>query len=46
MVGTAATEAITVKALALGVPALTGEEHIWLAATLLVLLSLARFVAA
>jgi hypothetical protein len=31
MVGTTVTEAIAVKALALGVSALAGEEHLWLA---------------
>jgi hypothetical protein len=42
MVGLAAAKSVAMQALALGVLSLGDEEHLWLAATLLVLLSLAR----
>jgi hypothetical protein len=39
VVGMAAVEAAATKVLALGIPALADEEHLWLATTLLALLS-------
>jgi hypothetical protein len=41
MVGIALVEVVVMKALALGVLALADKEYLWLATTLLVLLSLA-----